>query len=171
MFGIGIQLAMAAAVAATTVEPATAAVETIAAVKAAITAAETFPTAESAITATETFVAVVAAASVEAMAVIAATTVEAAAIVAAVEPWAGADEDAADEVVRAIVAVGRAGVRIVAVVTVGADRRGAVNWAYADADANLRVGAARRGEKQNSQQCTIFQVTHNVPLVPAWPVE
>ena len=131
---------MAAAVAATTVEPATAAMETIAAVEAAVAAAETF-------------MAIVAATPIVAVAVITASAVEAAAIVAAVEPRAGADEDAADEVVRPVVAVGSAGVRIVAVVTVGAGRRradGTVNGAYPNTDANLRVGAAR-GKKQNSQ--------------------
>jgi hypothetical protein len=30
----------------------------------------------------------------------------------------------------------------------------------------LRVGASR-GEKQNSQQCNIFKMTHLVPLFPA----
>ena len=142
---------MAAAVAATTVKSATAAVETIAAMEAAVTAAETFM-------AVVSTVAVVAAMSIVTVAIISATTVEAATIVAAVEPRAGADEDAADEVVRSVVAVRCAGVRIVAVVTVGAGRRradGAVNWAYPDADANLRVGAAR-GKKQNSQQSNIL---------------
>jgi len=132
---------MAAAVAAATVEPtATAAVETIAAVEAAVAAAETFMAVESG------------------AAVVAAAAVEAATIVAAVEPRAGADEDASNEVVRAVVAVRSAGVRIVAVVTVSAGRSradGAVNRAYADADANLRVGVAR-SKKQNSQQCNIF---------------
>ena len=141
----GLQLAMAAV--------ASAAVEPIAAMESAVAAAETFTT-ESAIAATEAFVSVEAAAPVKAMAVIT-TTVEA----ATMEPRAGADEDAADEIVRPVVAVRRTGVGIVAVVTVGADRRGtdgAVNGANPDADANLRVGAARRGEKQDPQQCNIF---------------
>jgi len=140
---------MAAAVATTTVEPAaTAAVETISAVEAAVAAAETFM-------AVESTAPVVAAMSIITVAVIAATTVEAAAIVTAVEPRAGADEDPADEIVRAVVTVWCAGVRIVAVVTVGAGRCSAVNGAYSDADANLGVGAGS-GEKQNSQQCNIF---------------
>jgi hypothetical protein len=149
---VRIQLAMAAAVAsaaveptATTVEPGTAAVETIAATEAAVAAAETI-------------MAVKTATSIVAVAVIAATTVEAAAVVTAVEPWAGADEDAADEVVRSVIAVGSASIGIVAVVTVGAGRGGAdgtVNRAYPNAETNLRVGAAR-GKKQNSQQCNIF---------------
>src|ERR1700746_49796 len=132
---------MAAAVAATTVEPtATATVETIAPVEAAVAAAETFMAVESG------------------AAVVATATVEAATIVAAVEPRAGTDEDASDEVVRAVVAVRSAGVRIVAVVAVSAGRSradGAVNRAYADADRNLGVGFAR-GKNQTPQQCNIF---------------
>jgi hypothetical protein len=119
--------------------------------EAAVTAAETF-------TAIVTTVAVVAATSIVTSAVIAATTVVAAAIVATVEPRAGADEDAADEVVRAVVAVRSAGVRIVAVVTVGAGRRranGAIDRTHSDAKGNLGVGAAC-GKKQNSQKRNIF---------------
>jgi hypothetical protein len=68
---------------------------------------------------------------------------------AATVPGAGADEDASGEPARAVVAVGRAGVRSVVVVTVGADRRGAIigradsygDWTDSYADANLSVGA------------------------------
>ena len=138
MLSWGFQLAMAAAVAST-------AVETIAAVEGAVTAAEAF-------------MAVVAAMSIVAVAVIAAASVEATTIVAAVEPRAGTDEDAADEVVRPVVAVGSTSIRIGAVVTVGAGRGGAdgtINRACPNTEANLSVGAAR-GKKQNSQQCNIF---------------
>lgn len=87
-------------------------------------------------------------------AVICTATVEATAIVAAaVVPRTGADEDAASEVIRPIVAVGGASVRIVAVVTVGTNRGGAdraINGAYPDAYANLRLGSTS-GKKQNSQ--------------------
>ena len=154
-----------AAVAATTMESAsTAAVEsataaepsaiTTAVESAAIATVETFMATETAIAATKTFMAVVAAASIVTTvtvvaATIIATTVEAAAVVPVI-PGAGADEDAANEVVRAIVAVGCAGVRIVAVVTVGADRGSAVDRAHSDGKANLRVGIAR-GKKQNSK--------------------
>ena len=142
---------MAAAMAATAVEPAaTAAMEAIASVEAAAVAT-TMPAAVTITTTT-----VIAAATIVAMPVVAASiiaaTVETAAVVAVI-PRTSADEDSAGEVVRSVVAVGRAGVRIVAVVTVGADRRwanGAVNGAYADANANLGVGAARCGKKQNS---------------------
>jgi hypothetical protein len=144
----GIQLAMAAAVAPATVKPAaTSAMEAIAAVKASVVTA----TVEAAMISIAAMP-VVAAVSVVAAAIIAAT-VEAMTIVAAVEPRAGTDEDAADEVVRAVVSVRSAGVRIIAVVAVGANWRGAdgsVHGTYRNADANLCVSAAR-GKKQNSQ--------------------
>jgi hypothetical protein len=144
---------MAAAVAATTVEPATTtAMESVAAVKAPVVTA----TVKAAMI-TVTTVSMVAAVAVIAMSIVAAAiiavaviaaTVDAVAIVAAVEPRAGADEDAAGKVVRSIVAVWSAGVRIVAVVAVGADRRSTVDGTYPNSDAKpyLRVGAAR-GEK------------------------
>jgi hypothetical protein len=155
LFECKIQLAMsAAAVASTavvsataaTVEPtATAAMETIA-------TAEAFTAMEAVVAAAETFMAVESATSIVTATVIAATTVESAAVVAAVEPGTGADEDATGEVVRPVVAVRSASVRIVAVVTVSADRRGAdgaVHGAYTDAHAELRLGGAC-GKKKNS---------------------
>ena len=145
---------MAAAMASTTVEtasamePATTAVKAFASVEATAITATAVPTATIAISA----VTIVTAMAVISVAIVTATTVEAAAVVAAVVPGASADEDATEEVVRAIVAVGSAGVGIVAVVTVGADWRwadGAVHGTYSNRYADLRVGAAR-GEKQNS---------------------
>ena len=156
MLSSGFQLAMStAAVAATaTVEPAaTAVVPVTAAVASADEAtrvAASVPVAAMSVVSTP---AVVSAASIVAVAVIATPTVEAAAIVGAVVPRAGADEDAASEVIRAIVAVGGASVRVVTVVTVGADRGWAdraVNGANPDAHAKLRLGSTS-GEKQNSQ--------------------
>ena len=158
-----------AAVASTTVEPAaTASVEAVAAMESAvITAVET-----TAVAATDeavgfstpeavTAVSIVAAMSVVTMSVEAAAiksaTVEARAI-EAMEPGAGADEDAAGEVIRSVVAVRSASVRIVAVVTVSANWRradGAVHGTYSNAHPNLGVGTTR-GEKQNSQQSSIF---------------
>lgn len=85
---------------------------------------------------------------VPAAAVVAATpVVPAAAIVAAVEPGAGADEDAAGEVVRTVEPVGSAGVRIVAVITIGTggcwpDR--AVHRTYSNAHGKLCMSASRR---------------------------
>ena len=152
---------MATTVAATAMEPAaTAAMESTTAVEAPITATDEAVRVSAAIAVVPivTAVAVVTAAAVVAMAVIPAT-VEAVAIVAAVEPRASADEDAADEVVRPVIAIRGAGVRIIAVVTVGANRRwadGAVDGTYSNGHANLRVSAARGGKKQNSQQCNIF---------------
>jgi hypothetical protein len=134
-----IQLAMAAAVAAASAVDSVVTVESIATTEAMIASA--VPTAVAP-------VAIVAATTVIATAIIAAT-VEAATVVAAAIPRAGADEDAADKIVRPIVAVRSASVRIVAVVTVGTDRRRAVDGTYSNGHANLGVGAAR-GEEQNS---------------------
>ena len=158
---------MAAAVASTAVEPATTTtVEAVAAMESAvITAAmET-----AAVAATDeavgfsTPVAVTAVSIVGAMPVIAMSVVAAAIKSATVEampmePGAGADEDAAGEVVRSVVTVRSASVRIVAVVTVSADWRradGAVHGTYSNGHANLCVGASR-SKKQNSQQSSIF---------------
>ena len=141
----------------TAVESATTAMEAIATVKpAAITAtmesaAVSAPVAVAAMT-------VVSAVTVISAAIVATAAVESAAIVTAVVPGAGADEDAVDKVIRSVVAVGRAGVRIVVVVTVNAGWCGAdgtVDGAYPDAHGNLSMGAGR-DEKQNSQQCNIF---------------
>jgi hypothetical protein len=141
------QLAMTAAtVASTAMEtPATAAVEAIATVEAAA-----ITTADEAVWFT-TSVAVAAASIIAAVSVVAAaavvtaTTVEAMAKAAA-EPGAGADEDATGEVVRPVVAVWSAGVRIVTVVTVGASRRGAdraVHGTHSNAHPNLGVSISR----------------------------
>jgi len=157
---------MAAAVASTAVEPAPTTMEAVAAMESAvITAAmET-----AAVTATDEAVGFTAPVAVTAVSRVAITSVEAATIVTAaiksatveampVEPRAGADEDAACEVVRSVEAVRSAGVRIVAVVTVSADWRradGAVHGTYSNGHANLCVGASR-SKKQNSQQSSIF---------------
>ena len=154
----GIQLAMSTAtVAATAVEtPTAAAVESIAAVKAATSVSAVIAAADEAVRVAASVavaaVAIIATTSVVTVAVVTATTVEAAAIVAAVEPGAGADEDTAYEVIRPVVAVWSAGVRIVAVVTISAGGRwadGAVYGTYSNAHPKLCVGAAR-SKKQNS---------------------
>jgi hypothetical protein len=71
----------------------------------------------------------------------------------AVIPGAGADEPAAYEPARPIVAVRRASVRIIAVVSIRANRR----WAYgcsnrtnSNAHGNLGVSAFCHDKKQNS---------------------
>jgi len=138
-------MSAAAVASATVVSATTAAMETIA-------TAEAFTTMEAAVATSETFMAVEPATSIITATIIAATTVESAAVVAAVKPGASADEDTAGEVVRAVVAIGRASVRIVTVVTVGADwggADGAVHGAYPDAHAELRLGGTS-GQKQNS---------------------
>ena len=76
------------------------------------------------------------------------TTVEAASAVEAVEPRAGADEDAADEVVRAVVAVGCARVRSVRVVAVSADRSW-THWTDTNSEGDLRVRGAYRNHEQS----------------------
>jgi len=53
------------------------------------------------------------------------TAVETRPPIIAVEPGTRSDENAADEVVRAVIAVGRTGVRVVAIITIGTDRSGA----------------------------------------------
>jgi hypothetical protein len=157
-----IQLAMStAAVAATSVKTAaTAVIAAIAMVAAtrvtAVVAADEAvgfpaPVAVAAVAIIATMF-VVAAASVVTVAVVTAMTVEAAAVVAAVVPGAGADEDATDEVVRPVVAVRSAGVRIVAVVTIsagGCRPDGAIHGTYSDAHGKLCVSVSR-GKKQNS---------------------
>jgi len=86
--------------------------------------------------------------------VIAATIVAVASVsVITAIPGAGADEDAADEPVRSIEAVGCAGVRIIIVVAIGADGRGAVIGRGDNSDTEgealgLRV---RSGEETNSE--------------------
>ena len=147
---------MPAAVASATVEPsATAAMEAIASVEATAVATTAVPAVVTIATMTVKAAVTIVAATAIVSASIIATTVEAATVVA-VEPGARADEDAADEVVRSVVAVWSAGVRIVAVITIGADRRWSDDGTYPYSQANLRVSAARCGKKQNSQQSNIF---------------
>jgi hypothetical protein len=144
-----IQLAMStAAMAATAVVPVTAAIATA---DEATRVAASVPVDAMSVVSSPAIISTTAVISTAA--IICTATVEATAIVAAVVPRAGADEDAADEVIRPIVAVGGASVRIVTVVTVGTNRSGAdgaVNGAYPDAYANLRLGSTS-GKKQNSQ--------------------
>lgn len=67
----------------------------------------------------------------------------------AVIPGAGTDEDAAYKVVRAIVAVGGASVRIITKVAIRADRRrsdGDADGAYSNADSNLGMRAGRSSQ-------------------------
>lgn len=140
---------MAAAVSSTAVEAA--AIAAVEAMIATTVPTATSPAVETVVVSAPVAVATVAvvAASVKAIAIVEAAAIEATSVVAAAEPGTGADEDAAGEVVRPVVAVGRAGVRIVAVVTIGADWRWAVHGTYSNGNANLGLSVSR-GEKQNS---------------------
>jgi hypothetical protein len=74
------------------------------------------------------------------------------AVAPTVEPRTGADEEAADEVVSAVVAVRSAGVGVITVIPVGADRGSAViaaDWTYADAHRELSVGVRRCDETES----------------------
>ena len=102
--------------------------------------------------------AVKATATVEPATVEATTTIESAAIEATpAEPWSGANEDPADEPIRSIVAIGRAGVWGIAVVAIGASWS-AVSIAVtrsAITNANrhsLRVGISRAKQANRNQQ-------------------
>ena len=97
--------------------------------------------------------------------VVARTAVEPAAVIA-MEPGTGTDEDAICEPIRSVVAVGSAGVRVIAVVTVGTDGGGSINGAVnrpnaePHADAHLRLGSSGAKESQNSKQNSVFEVSH-----------
>jgi len=135
---IGVEAASAMEVAAT--------VESTIAMKTAISLEATIMVE----TAAEAFLSVEAAAIV-AVPVVAMTPVVGTPI--AVIPGPCADEDAVHEPARAVVAIGGASVRIVAVVAVSADGSGTYNGsANGHSDSDLRMGAPSCGEEQNSQQ-------------------
>jgi hypothetical protein len=74
-------------------------------------------------------------------------------------PRADAEEDAIVKPLRPVIAVGRAGVWVIPVVAVGADRRRTVSGSDADSNAHLRFG--RRGhhasqKNHNSQHSQIL---------------
>ena len=81
------------------------------------------------------------------------TRIPAVRVAPAAEPRAGADEDAADEVVRGPVAGGRASVRRIGIVAISTDwlrPNGDAHRAYANAHGDLR-GSISGGQKQNSK--------------------
>jgi hypothetical protein len=91
------------------------------------------------------------------MTIISATTVvPTAAVVSAtsvkaMEPGTGTDEDAANEVVRAVVSVRRTSVRVITIVAVSAGRAG-TNVARANADIDaLCVRGNCQGKRENCQ--------------------
>jgi hypothetical protein len=105
-----------------------------------------------------------------AMTIVAAAIVRVA--VEAMEPRTGADEDSVHEVIRSPIAVGRASVRSIWIVAVGADRRSADSdtyGSYSNSDSYsylcARNGAHR--EHQNTKNRSIFKITHLRP--PSWP--
>jgi len=72
----------------------------------------------------------------------------------AVEPRSGADEHATDEPIRAVVAIGRAGVRVIIVVAVSADGRDAyTHRADAYADHHALSAGIRSCNCENSENC------------------
>jgi hypothetical protein len=151
---------MATAMATTTVETATA---MIAASTVELTAAVEIATAAIAVAAVElaaavaaietAFIAAATVVAVFATTIVSTAVAVSATVVAAPVPGAGADEDASSEPVRAVVAVGSAGVRIIVVVAVSADWRGAIVGGSADTNAEgyaLGVGVGG-GEKTNGE--------------------
>ena len=120
---------------------------------------------------------IVARPSVISAAIVAATPVVAAAIISpgatvvaapiiAVEPRTGADEDAAHKPVGAVVAVRGAVVRVIIIVTVGANgSRTVVDGATnADSDTHLGVRATAKNKKQQSEQSHVLEISHLVYL-------
>jgi hypothetical protein len=75
--------------------------------------------------------------------------------VEAMEPWARADENAPGKVIRAVVAVRRARVRVIAIVTIGAGgRRSNVRWAWRHPESDRNLCVSVRGvASAEDQQC------------------
>ena len=116
-----------AAVSAALVEPSACA--TTEAISVETTALKAVPSAKTVSPAYEA-VSVITRASIESR-----TAVETRPPIVAAEPRARSDENAADEVVRAVIAVGRTGVRVVAIITIGTDRgRAYVSRAHSNTD-------------------------------------
>ena len=82
--------------------------------------------------------------------------VEAPMSIKSVEPRSRADEDSTDKPIRAVVAVGRASVRIIIVVAVGANRRRAVvrrPYSYPNEHAlGVRVGSREEADPNHRQE-------------------
>src|SRR4029077_6096196 len=74
------------------------------------------------------------------------------------------DEDSIHEIVWAVIAVRRTGIRIIVVVPVGTSRRPShVTWADPDSNSNpnLRLRVRKR-HHQNRQQRDVFHITHTI---------
>jgi hypothetical protein len=115
-------------------------------------------------------VAIATASVVTAAGVATAIAVPATIAVSAAQPRTGADEDAAVEPVWPIESIGRAGIRRVVIVAVGACRRtitvariGVISayGANADSDRDLRMGVRCR-DTENCEQSKILEIPHSV---------
>jgi hypothetical protein len=96
-------------------------------------------------------------------------TIESMAIPAAVIPRAGANEYSIHKPTGPVVAIGSASVWVVSVVAISANRRCSnanTHWPYSNAYRNLSVSASCNSKKQNSQKCSIFQITHDRSSIP-----
>jgi len=83
-------------------------------------------------------------AAYKATSVEAGASIETAMSIESVKPWARPDENAADKIIRAVIAVGSAGVRVIAVVTVGTGRsRPYVSRAHSNADKDSLCASER----------------------------
>ena len=83
-------------------------------------------------------------AAYKATSVEAGASIETAMSIESVKPWARPDENAADKIIRAVIAVGSAGVRVIAVVTVGTGRsRPYVSRAHSNADEDSLCASER----------------------------
>jgi hypothetical protein len=93
-----------------------------------------------------------------------------------VEPWPSSNKDAAHKPVRTVVAIRRAGVRIVSVISVRTARRTNCHADRPDSDAHadLRLRISKRHRHHHRQHHNIFQVPHNhlpLPIRSPLPVQ
>ena len=180
MAATAVETAATAANAATAVETAATAANGAAAVETATTAANcaaveaatasrvAAEAGTAVITAANLTMSYIAVARVAASIAVAAPTraspVARASIIAATEPRASTDENAAGEPARAVVAVGSACVRVIRIVTVGADgSRTNVSGADPDAHGNsLRMGvwSYRQAKSEQSEDHKILGISH-----------
>jgi hypothetical protein len=81
-------------------------------------------------------------------------SIEPAAAIESVEPRAGADKCSAHEIVRTVVAIGRAGIRRVVIIAIRANRRRPnVRRPHSESnsDSNLRAGGSRDSHAEPEQ--------------------
>jgi len=104
--------------------------------------------------------AAVATATIAVAASVTGITISATVAIAAAEPGARADEDAAIEPSRAVVAVRGAGVGCVIVVSIAANRRCIPVTTHTDSNCNLGVRDCRRHQENSKSQCYIPKKTH-----------